>query len=163
MMLCEIDINGYLLCDTLSTTVSIYSAPHTATDGTRPDGMRRPQFWGTYNAEFQEWINGTWIDAEAVSLSDDMRLENVKRIKGKCKELIIERVPEEKQRNYLARFNEFLLLRLDMVGLSAAEQNEMTQLRMIWDWVKAMRDVSNTAELNNTPVDAVVWPQWPLV
>lgn len=84
--------------------------------------------------------------------------ENIAAIKAKAGQLITSRLPEYKQRNYLARKAELQDILIAGGVLSASEQAEVDFLAAEWAWAKAVRVASNEAEAAGTPVDAIVWP-----
>lgn len=93
---------------------------------------------------------GRWPQTESIL--------NVAAIKAKAREIILARLPEHKQRNYLVRKAELQDILISSGKLSESEQAEWDFFTAEWAWVKAVRATSNAAELAGTPVDEVVWP-----
>lgn len=66
----EIDNNGYFICDYPGATGDEpNAAPHTAANGTIPDGMRKARY-----------INDSWVDEEAESLAADLAVQALKSL-----------------------------------------------------------------------------------
>lgn len=84
--------------------------------------------------------------------------QNIAAIKAKARQLILTRAPEYKQRNYLARKLELQDKLIMGQSLTPEEQAEFDFITAEWQWIKAVREVSNTAEASGTPVDEIVWP-----
>lgn len=69
-MFCEIDELGYFISDApLASEESALVVPHNATDGTKPDGMRKAK-----------WTGASWIDEEAAQLDVDLKAEKNRAI-----------------------------------------------------------------------------------
>lgn len=83
---------------------------------------------------------------------------NIAAIKAKAGQLILARLPDYKQRNYIARKAELQDILLTGNTLSASEQAEWDFFSAEWSWAQAVRIASNAAEAAGTPVDEVVWP-----
>lgn len=71
-MNCSIDINGFFLGDAPGIEQSILCAPHTAPDGTKPDGMRKAKWLGTWNTQTESWDGGSWVDEEGAALAAEL-------------------------------------------------------------------------------------------
>lgn len=95
----------------------------------------------------------------------EAQAEAVARIKADAQERILSRYPFTAQLNAQARATELLLARSSRAW-TAAETAEALALQGLRDWIKAVRDASNTAEASvmaaktNDAADAVAasWP-----
>lgn len=81
-MYCEIDPNGYFLCDAPdSEGTESNVAPHIAADGSKPDGMRKPRY-----------VAGSWVDEEAVALAAELVAQQTRPIELAIDALILSKV-----------------------------------------------------------------------
>lgn len=84
MRYCEIDMNGYFLCDAPHVTESAVNiAPHAASDGTIPNGMRKARFTGAWNAVASVWVGGSWIDEEATALVAELAAQQLSAMESR--------------------------------------------------------------------------------
>lgn len=112
--------------------------------------------------EYQEWIaQGNIPDPlETLLEAQTRRIVEVKAAAGIH---IVTAYPEWKQRNMIARQAELQDIVINGGTLSATEQDEMTTMQNIWNWVKTVRSESDTfeASINSASdvatVDAIVF------
>lgn len=108
--------------------------------------------WVAYEA----WVaEGNTADPEFTT--DETEVKRVTDIKTTAGEKIVEIMPEWKQRNNLARMVELLSNAVDLTTLTTAEQDEITAAMTQWNNVKTIRSTSDTAEVDGTNPDDIVW------
>lgn len=105
-----------------------------------------PEEEAAYNAEQVEQAQREATEAAAQRIPD---------IKAAAGAVIVERYPEWKQRNMIARMVELNA----KATPSAEEEAEMAALQAVWDWVKAVRAESDRLEADsNLTVNDANWP-----
>ena len=93
--------------------------------------------------------------ADAATRADEEAALRVPEIKEAAGVVIVERYPEWKQRNMIARMVELNA----KATPSAEEEAEMAALQSVWDWVKAVRAESDRLEADsNLTVNDANWP-----
>ena len=96
-----------------------------------------------WDTVFKSWKpNATAVEAKRIS-----------DIKAKAGELIITRMPEWKQRNYIARRIELS----EIATRTAEEDAELAFIEGEWAYAKAIRQISNDAEAAGTLLVDVDW------
>jgi len=79
----EIDSNGYRVCDApFASAPTATIAPHIASDSTKPDGMRKARFTGTWDDASGEWTGGSWVDEEAAQLEAELAAQTLSNIEA---------------------------------------------------------------------------------
>ena len=69
-MFCEInELNHFVSDAPFASEPSASITPHTAPDGTTPDGMRKARFAGVWDEAAGAWVGGSWVDEEAAELA----------------------------------------------------------------------------------------------
>lgn len=92
---------------------------------------------------------------------ETQRAIDVQGLKNEAGRRILERYPDFKQRNMLARAIELDNALRDR-DLTAEEESEITAYRAAWAWIGAVREVSNTIEaLDPIPADYADDKRWP--
>jgi len=82
-MFCKIDALQYFIYDAPHVSEpSANIAPYTASDDTKPDGMRKARFTGTWDDAAGEWIGGSWVDEEAAQLEADLAAQTLSNIEA---------------------------------------------------------------------------------
>jgi hypothetical protein len=97
--------------------------------------------------EYQEWLaaDPANVPDPAETLAEKKARRKME-IKGTTAQTILGSFPDWKQRNMTARAAE--LVDLKIAGpLSTGDQAELDDLLAKWNWVKSVRDASNTVEL----------------
>lgn len=84
--------------------------------------------------------------------------ENKAAINAAAGRIILSRIPDFKQRNYLARKAELQDALIGGLALSRTEKAEWDFMATEWAWAKSVRGVSNQAITAGTPAGDVVWP-----
>lgn len=108
-------------------------------------------------AEYQLWLLAGNIPDPEFTVTE-VEVQRVTEIKEKANELIINAMPEWKQRNNIARIVELVSKAVDLSTLSTGEQTEITTALTEWASIKAVRTASDTAEVNGDAPADIVWP-----
>jgi len=94
--------------------------------------------------------------AQAQRDADEATANRIPEIKAAAGAVIVERYPEWKQRNMIARMVELNT----KATPSAEEEAEMAALQSVWDWVKAVRAESDRLEADtNLTVEDANWSE----
>lgn len=87
----------------------------------------------------------------------ELEAARIASIKAAAYRVITGRYAEWKQRNMSARALE--LVNKSIGGpLTTAEADELAALLSVWDWVKAVRQASDDAEVSGITAEEIVWP-----
>lgn len=95
-------------------------------------------------------------DNEAVTREAQRQL--IIDIKTEAQRRILERYPQWKQSNMMARAMD--MVRIGSANWSEAEQSEAAALDVAWAWIKQVRDVSNALEAEKQAdyLNNLYWP-----
>ena len=100
--------------------------------------------------------DGATVDPEFSTA--ELEAQRIAAIKAEAQRRIYAIAPDWKQANATARGLE-LSDKKHSGTLTAAEQTEESEIRAMWDAIKAIRAASNDAEQAETAVADIVWPQ----
>lgn len=143
--------------------ICIYGAPPI------PDELMLPKWTGVWDDVAKEWKNGGWVEGDPVTADLAKQQANIAAIKAKAGEIITSRYPLWKQAQMKDRQMKLTAImigaRVNSQGkllpsqkLAAAEEDELVSLQDACDWIYSVKEVSDIAEQNNTPVGDIVWP-----
>lgn len=112
-----------------------------------------------------------WSEPVAISAADLQRLRDglVSRVKAAAGRRIVTRMPEWKQRNYLAFSLDMTRGQLKGRSEKPEDSQKMDFIGGEWAWAQAVRDVSNALEvmLTEMPIEEAInydienHPEWP--
>ncbi|MCW9045033.1 MAG: hypothetical protein OQK35_01755 [Alphaproteobacteria bacterium] len=97
---------------------------------------------------------------------DAFKAQKILALKTQAGAIILEKFPDWKQRNMNMRVTEFQEIRIEGIALTAEEQAESNVLKLAANWIKLVRETSNSVEVEilalktADEVSAFV-PQWP--
>jgi hypothetical protein len=103
-------------------------------------------------------VTAAEIKSKLIEMESEGNLTDIKQAAGA---VINSYFPEWQQRNYMARAIELTSVVASGGTLSDLETQELADSQVRWDWVKSVREASDQAEIENTPVGDIVWPPTP--
>lgn len=123
------------------------------------EGFHAPKWTGTWDAEAEQWVGGEWVEGDPDAETKRQAVLSG-QIKAKARLVILSKVPDWKQSNLLARKAELQDVLLSGDTLTADQQVEWDYMLNEWNWIKAVREASNQAEADGTPIADIVWPTY---